>query len=220
MNAPGREKRARRFAPDRFRHVTGDGAPSSGVRAASVKDLNAEARQIVERARAQAAEVEARAYRAGFAEGEKAGQAATLEQLAPYLDHFRKLTRELARLREIHLKAIEPEVLSLAVEIARKIVHDEIEANPEVIGHVARAAIRDTVDRARVTIRVAPRDHAFLARFRPDLLRIEGVKEVVIEEDERIEPGGCLVETESGQVDARIDSQFAQFEHLRDAYDA
>ena len=34
-----------------------------------------------------------------------------------------------------------------------------------------------------MTIRVAPRDHAFLARFRPDLLRIEGVKEVVIDRD-------------------------------------
>jgi flagellar assembly protein FliH len=200
--------------------VTGEGKETAAVRAVTVKDLTEQARAIVDQARAQAAEIERGAYLAGFAQGEKAGQKTALDQLAPYLDRFRALTTELTRLRAIHLKAIEPEILDLAIHVARKVVHRAVETDPETVRHVAAAAIRAAVDRTRVAVRVAPSEHALLETFRPDLLRIDGVKEVTIEADDRIAPGGCVVESDGGEIDARIDTAFAQIEKVRDAYDA
>jgi flagellar assembly protein FliH len=220
MDGIGRERRGTRFATTRYRHVTGDGKDAPAVRAVTVKDLAEQARGIVEQARAQAAEIERQAYHAGFAQGEKAGQKTALDQLAPYLGRFQALTTELARLRDVHLKAIEPQILDLALVIARKVVHHAIEADPAAVRHVAAAAIQAAVDRARVTVRVAPSEHALLATFRPELLRIEGVKDLTIEADDRIAPGGCVVEGNGGEIDARTEVAFAEFEKLRDAYDA
>ena len=170
--------------------------------------------EALEEARAQASLIERDAYEQGFKKGEEAGQRVVLQQLSPFLTNFEALTGELARLRELHLGALEKELLPLGVEIARRVVHAELKLAPEKIAGIARAAIANTVDRERIVIRVSAADRDFLEQYRPDLLTVEGVKEVRIESDPRIEGGGCIVETTSGEVDATIPTQLHRFEAL------
>jgi flagellar assembly protein FliH len=40
----------------------------------------------------------------------------------------------------------------------------------------------------------------------------DSVKEIVIEADGKVERGGCIIESELGNIDARISTQFALIE--------
>jgi flagellar assembly protein FliH len=61
----------------------------------------------------------------------------------------------------------------------------------------------------RITIKLNPVDLELLAEFKPQLL--SGLSEAgraAFEADEGIARGGCLITTDGGEVDARIERQF------------
>ena len=63
--------------------------------------------------------------------------------------------------------------------------------------------------RGRITIKLNPADLELLADIKPQLL--SGLPEAgraAFEADEGIARGGCLIETDGGEVDARIERQF------------
>jgi flagellar assembly protein FliH len=41
---------------------------------------------------------------------------------------------------------------------------------------------------------------------------LEGVKSVQVSEDSSVDSGGCVIETDFGEIDARISSQLAELE--------
>jgi hypothetical protein len=42
--------------------------------------------------------------------------------------------------------------------------------------------------------------------------KMEGVKGIQVAEDSTVDPGGCIIETDFGEIDARISSQLAEME--------
>jgi flagellar assembly protein FliH len=76
-----------------------------------------------------------------------------------------------------------------------------------------REAIRRIVGVEIITVRVHPEDEALVRSHRSALLSSsDSVREIVIEGDESIERGGCILESATGNVDARIGSQLRQIE--------
>lgn len=100
---------------------------------------------------------------------------------------------ELDRARERMELETERAIVLLAVAIARKIVGEELAAKPE---HV-RALVREALDRVRRAERVRVRVH-------PDDASVVRDLGVEIVEDATIERGGCIVESELGDIDARL----------------
>jgi flagellar biosynthesis/type III secretory pathway protein FliH len=86
------------------------------------------------------------------------------------------------------------ELLTLASAIARRLVEAELTLAPEAIGAIAREALARVPGAQRVRIRAHPDDVAALAAL-----------EVAVEADSSIARGGCVVLTELGEVDARLE---------------
>ena len=108
---------------------------------------------------------------------------------------------------------VEREVVKLAVEVAKKIVHREIQADPEVIQTLVKVALGHVSERSAVTVRVNPIDYNFLLDKHRGWAQEEGSgREVTLVADKSIERGGCLVQTECGDVDARIEEEFREVE--------
>jgi flagellar biosynthesis/type III secretory pathway protein FliH len=69
-------------------------------------------------------------------------------------------------------------------------------------------------DRSKVTIKVHPEFLPIVEQHRDRFLQhSSSLKELRIEADPRVKLGGCLIETPGGEIDARIESQFAVIEH-------
>lgn len=121
--------------------------------------------------------------------------------------------RELGKYKVALYSQVEREVVQLAVEVARKIVHREIQADPEVIQTLVKVALDRVSGRSAVTVRVNPVDYNFLLDKNRGWIQEQGTgQEITLVADKSVERGGCLVQTESGDVDARIEEGFREVE--------
>lgn len=114
---------------------------------------------------------------------------------------------------ESYRASVEPELGRLAVRIASKIIGEIVEADRSRVVNVTREALRSVSRERQLTIRVAP-GFGELIESRLDRLRERLAADCVIRVTESVEvdPGGCLLVSELGVIDARIETQLASIE--------
>lgn len=159
------------------------------------------------------------AYRRGYEEGRAQAIEELQEDFKSQLQQeqqvFRKLTESIAeQIRYFHQKS-EQFVVKFAIAIAERIVKREVKTDKEIILRLIREAIHKVVGVERITIHLNPDDEEIVRRHRGELLsRLgrESVREIIIEPDEKIERGGCIMESNQGNVDARISEQMKKLE--------
>jgi len=168
------------------------------------------------------AEAEAReqaAYDRGHADGEAAGRDAGRQEIVPVLDRFRQSVSRVAKLRKEIYHNVEQETLALALAIAGRILGQEVTVNPEVVGNAVRSALTKVVSRERIKIRINTLDLQYLQNNLIQFAdQVDDIENVVFEADDSITQGGCLIETNFGDIDAKIESQLKAVENsLKDA---
>lgn len=110
--------------------------------------------------------------------------------------------------KEIYLYA-EKMTVNLALAIAKKVVCHEIATNNEVVLNVVKEAVKKVVDHGRIIIKINPSDLQFIKNSDHGFLNfVDNIKNITFEEDEAISDGGCIIETDFGNIDARIEKQF------------
>ncbi len=170
------------------RVIRGGGRPR--VVRAEVVDARSEAERILEQARSEAERILDQARQEGLERARE--EAATL-----LLSARRERDRILTSARE--------DVARVAVLAAERIVAAELALSPERVRDIVERALQPTRRAERVTLRVHPEDAELLERLPPNV-------EVV--PDPALQRGGCLVSSERGEVDARIE---VQLQALREA---
>lgn len=143
-------------------------------------------------------------YEKGFEEGKRQAE----RGLANVFKALRDAVVELTGLKEHILRASEEDLLELAVMIARKVIHQEIAMDRLILAKVVSAAVSNASDRDELVIRLNPEDHRLVSAHKH--LYLNGCSDerlVELRADEVIAPGGCIVDTVMGEIDARTDSQ-------------
>jgi len=149
-----------------------------------------------------------RAYAEGFSAGEKTGIDSDRKNLRSVLDTLTQTVQQLNEIKNEVYRHSEKEVISLAMGIAKKIVGHEVTVNKNVILNVLKQALKKTIDSDKIKIRVNPNDLQFLKTQKDQFAHlIDNMGSVSFKADETILKGGCLIETNSGDIDARIDKQ-------------
>jgi len=145
------------------------------------------------------------AYEKGFKAGEEAGYAFGEQKVKLVLERMKGLLEELSGFREKMRDKLEPEVVDLAFEIAGKVLHAEVRTNKDVVVNIAREALKSVGNWREITISVNPVDYDYIMKKGKDLVGMN--RTVSFESDESIQPGGCIIQEEYGEIDARIDEQ-------------
>jgi len=106
-------------------------------------------------------------------------------------------------------------LLPLCFEIAKKIMCTEALCNPQVVLSVVKKVLTYIADKDRLVIRVAKDDMETVSGRRDFWLPVgERLSSLAIEPDDRIERGGCIVESNSGVADARFGVQLGELKEL------
>lgn len=105
---------------------------------------------------------------------------------------------------------LETEVVQLALQVAKKIVAREVTVDPDIALTLVKVSLAKLHNRVVAEIHLHPDDFAYI-RERLDGIDYRGKIELV--EDRSISLGGCLIHTETGDIDARIESQFDEISH-------
>jgi flagellar biosynthesis/type III secretory pathway protein FliH len=149
----------------------------------------------------------------GLNEGEKTGSERAARKLEPVLDSLRQALLQLQTLRQDTYQRIEKEVVELALAIARKVICREIAVDKEVVVCVAREALAKVEDPGKITLKLNPSDLQFINETKYQLSEMIGnIDNITLEPEGSIQSGGCVVETELGQIDARIEHQLQAVE--------
>lgn len=189
----------------------GDGEPAEEARIDPVAEAEARAARIIAEAEARAEEMLREAVAKGYAEGKEAGLRAAEEQTREQLERLASLARQAAIDRESMVRSAEQELAALALEIAAKVIRREVSCDPTVVLNVVEGALEKVGTTDAVRILVHPDDVELVRERWADLKGAVALgTDWEIAGDDRIERGGCIIETRSGMVDGRIEAQLAE----------
>jgi len=167
-----------------------------------------QARGIVVRAQEKADLIEREAYEAGFAQGEKDGFEMGAKKLDKMLDLTEETLKGMVSYKSEFIKLYEKEILHLIFHIAEKVVRGKVKIDQTVVRETILEAFNLVVDRSEVTIRISPEEIEYVKEIRGEFLaRIKDLKSITVESDPSVNPGGCLMETVFGHIDARLENQ-------------
>jgi flagellar assembly protein FliH len=169
-----------------------------------------EAAQIVAQAESQSAAIEQAArdrakvdVRAELKEEADAQVAELREELAATIAEISGLKEEISAQAETQL-------VELALEIAKKVVGREVMFDREIAFTLVKVSLSRLQTHSAARIHLHPEDFAFVNAQR-ERLNFHGALEII--EDRSISLGGCLIRTDTGDIDARIESQFEEIAH-------
>ena len=111
------------------------------------------------------------------------------------------------------LSETEQEVINLVLLMTRKVVKVIADNQREVVISNVEQALKKVRDRGNIIIRVNLADLKLTTEHTREFIQmLEGVKSIQVAEDSSVDPGGCIIETDFGEIDARIASQLAELE--------
>ena len=158
-------------------------------------------------------EIKETAFQKGFLEGKRVGFESGSKKADSVVDSLNQILGQLENIRQEIYREIEKEVAQLALSIARKIVCHEVKTTRETVTCVAREALSRVNNPAKIKIKLNPDDLQFIKDTRFQFSRfLRNVDNIDFEAEESIQSGGCLVETDRGDIDARIEKQFQAIE--------
>ena len=112
------------------------------------------------------------------------------------------------------LSETEQQVIDLVLLIARKVVKTISENQRDVIIPNIIEALRKVKAKGNIIIRVNLADLQMATKHKEEFIKLmEGANSIQLVEDTTVDPGGCIIETDFGEIDARIASQLAELEN-------
>lgn len=140
------------------------------------------------------------------AEGHAEGLAAGREQAAEEIARLRELAGALGEAVEGFQQALAAEVMDLAVAVARQVLREAVSVDPAVVLPVIREAVASLPHgHPALRLHVNPVVAATVGEALGEA-RLPGNWQVVA--DATIEPGGCRIETASGEIDATMPARW------------
>jgi flagellar assembly protein FliH len=184
--------------------------PSDDEIAVSILDkAKAEAAIIVRTARSEEKTLLEEARKGGH----QAGMAEAMALVGPLIAKLEADVNAFDAETAAFFESLEPEILKLCCETVEKVIRHEIHTDPKVVMRVIRHCLHRVKESHEVRIRVNPSELESVRATRGELLSLaEGVKTINIVDDRRVSPGGCIIETATGDFDATIETQLEKVE--------
>lgn len=130
-------------------------------------------------------------YQAGLESGQKEVAQAALRLIGDEVALHKSLAQEAAR---------------LAITICAMLIEERVTTQPDTVERIAKKALRESMVGEVATLAIHSLDQPAILASLDSLQRITGGARINIETDDSITRGGCIVKTEFGEVDARIES--------------
>mgnify|MGYP000908847880 CR=1 FL=1 len=118
-----------------------------------------------------------------------------------------KRNRKPERKYEETLNSLEQDIVNLAVNIAAKVLGDEVRNHQEAILGIARETIRACSNHEHVLLKVSADDYDFVAENEEKLRSMIGdLNELEIKKDGTLKKGSCVIDTGFGSADGSCDT--------------
>ena len=104
-------------------------------------------------------------------------------------------------------------ILPLALKAAKKIVGNQLELNPATIVEIIQQVLKPVKQSYEVKILVSKEDKEVVEQHKETLKALfDHLRLLVIEEKEDLTKGSCIIETETGIINASLENQWRALE--------
>jgi flagellar assembly protein FliH len=188
------------------------------------QDAEDQAQTIIAESKQKAAELEAdikqrvtqterEAYERGYSEGHEKGYSDGRAEVQRLVESLHSIISKAIEKRNEIIQEAETQIINLVLLIVKKVIKVISENQKNVVINNVVQALRKLKSRGDVVIRVNLSDLELTSEHVKDFMKmVENVKSVTVLEDSSVDRGGCIIETDFGQIDARISSQLHEIE--------
>lgn len=166
-----------------------------------------EDKDLISKAHEEAIAIRENAQNQGFEEG--------LNQARETLDELRANLEKVLSGREEALLSVVHEIAPLAVEVAARIIKTEVSCDETLV----LALVKDTIQKAgrntkSILLKLNPEDTSTVKKTVKETLLSNLNAELVIMDDPAVDQGSCVIETNSGLIDASFSTQLSILRQL------
>ncbi len=153
------------------------------------------------------------AYNKGYEAGREEGYKSGSEEVQRLVERVHMVLNKSIEKRSEIIDEAETQLIDLVLQISTKVVKVISENQKNVVINNVVQALRKMKSRGDVAIRVNLSDLEITTEHTKDFLRmVENIKSITVLEDSSVDKGGCIIETDFGQIDARISAQLKEIE--------
>jgi flagellar assembly protein FliH len=179
--------------------------------------IKGEAESEAERIKQQAVDERDRVFEearsTGYGEGREEGWKEGRAEAERLIERLHKILDAAIEKRQEVIDEAETQLIDLVLLVSRKVVKVISENQKNVVINNIVQALRKLKSRGDVAIRVNLADLDLTTEHIKDFMRMaENVKSITVLEDSSVDKGGAVIETDFGQIDARISSQLREIE--------
>jgi flagellar assembly protein FliH len=153
---------------------------------------------------------EKEALERGLTEGEARAHADYEKELTAAKSAISSALEKFRAERDSYFALIEPEVVQLALAIARKILHREAQIDPLLLAGMVHVALEKADSATRVRLRANPRDIHFWNEYFAQAGSAKTAPELI--GDAALQPGECALETEIGSTQLSLETHLKEIE--------
>ena len=143
----------------------------------------------------------------GFAQGRREGAEQVRAEMTALIARVASIADQLSKPLAAADAEVEKQLVSLALQIGAQLALREVRTDAETVATLVRESIKLLPQQSReIRVRLHPEDLAAIA----PLLEAELQRNWQLLGDAKLARGDCLINTESAEVDARLDSRIAE----------
>jgi len=173
-------------------------------------DVETRAQAILAQAAEEGARMRADAVALGHAEGVAQGLRDIHDELGLGKEAIGAVVNSVESYESEFLGRIEAEAVELALTLAERIVNIVIEIDREAVVRIVETALRATGACEKVVLDVNPADWPIVNEALESMsARISDWRSLELRRSPTVAPGGCVVHTEQGEIDASPEQQVA-----------
>ncbi|MCK4906844.1 MAG: flagellar assembly protein FliH [Spirochaetes bacterium] len=178
-----------------------------------IADAEIRAKELIMEAERKVSETETQSRDRGYESGRNKGYDEGKEEVSRLINSLNRIISATIERRNEIIKNVEKQLMMIVLLITRKVVKSISEHQKGIVMHNIKDALQKVRGRTNLIIRVNIADLELTTEHKEEFIKmVEDINNVSILEDSTVDKGGCIIETDFGNIDARIASQFEEIE--------
>lgn len=178
-----------------------------------LQEANEEKDALIEGAESRVEEIQQEAHSEGYNLGYEDSFNKSQEHLDHLFSNIQSIADYLLERRQEILKDSQGQLLAILLSAIRKIIYKLSETQEDLIIKTLNEAFSRVSTQTDIVLRINPLDFNLVEEWTPKLQEhFKNLTSIKVFEDSKVQRGGCLVETDFGEIDARIATQISRLE--------
>jgi flagellar assembly protein FliH len=177
-----------------------------------VKEALLEAKDIFSKAASEVEELKNQTVEVARQEGYNAGLSQAEQEYKSLIEEAKDIKKQAEAEYKQVLDSLEEDAVNTILDIARKVISQELECKENILLLVKDAFDKCSKDQ-KVILKLSESDYNFVNERADELILVlERSEDVEIKKDLSLKEGGCIIETPYGSIDASANTKFEKIE--------